>query len=201
MRHRVKTKKLGANAKHKKSIINNMATSILRQGLAEETIDRQVKTTLTKAKIVRPHVERLITYAKKGDLAARRQAAKFVKDPEVLRELFDVIGPRYADRQGGYTRIMKLGPARKGDNAEMALIGLVEDTVVEKNKAPQKSENTSNKKIDIVGSEAVEEVKEEDVVAEAETPEEATAIETGKDDAESTEAVEETENTEEKTSE
>lgn len=157
MRHRVKTKKLGVNAKHKRSIVNNLATSILQKGLAEETVDRQVKTTLHKAKIVRSQVDRLITYAKKGDLAARRQAARYVKDPEVLQGLFDVIGPRYADRQGGYTRVLKLGPNRLGDAAEMALISLVEDTVSPKAKVPKKVETVANKKVEMVGSEAAEE--------------------------------------------
>ena len=95
---------------------------------------RYVRTTLHKAKLVRSSVERMITYAKKGDLSARREAARFIMDPKVLQDLFATIGPRYANRNGGYTRVLKLGPNRAGDAAEMALIGLVEDEIVAKAK-------------------------------------------------------------------
>ena len=129
MRHGVKKSKLGRNASHRKAMLRNLSISILKQGLAEEQVDRSVRTTVQKAKAVRSLVERLITYAKKGDLSSRRQAAKFVNEAEVLQQLFAEIGPRYADRQGGYTRIIKLTDNRHGDNAEMALIQLVEGDV------------------------------------------------------------------------
>tara|TARA_B110000483_G_scaffold243128_1_gene331439 strand:- start:549 stop:974 length:426 start_codon:yes stop_codon:yes gene_type:complete len=129
MRHGVKKSKLGRNASHRKAMLRNLSISILKQGLAEEQVDRSVRTTVQKAKAVRSLVERLITYAKKGDLSSRRQAAKFVNEAEVLQQLFAEIGPRYADRQGGYTRIIKLTDNRHGDNAEMALIQLVESDV------------------------------------------------------------------------
>jgi len=127
MRHGVKVKKWGANAAHKRAMLRSLSTSILQRGLDADPQERVVRTTLLKAKMVRSMVERLITYAKKGDLAARRQAARFVMDPAVLKGLFDVIGPRYANRKGGYTRVLKLGTNRAGDSAEMALVGLVED--------------------------------------------------------------------------
>jgi len=127
MRHGVKVKKWGANAAHKRAMLRSLSTSILLRGLDADPQERVVRTTLLKAKMVRSMVERLITYAKKGDLAARRQAARFVMDPAVLKGLFDVIGPRYANRKGGYTRVLKLGTNRAGDSAEMALVGLVED--------------------------------------------------------------------------
>jgi large subunit ribosomal protein L17 len=127
MRHGVKVKKWGANAAHKRAMLRSLSTSILLRGLEADPQERAVRTTLLKAKMVRGMVERLITYAKKGDLAARRQAARFVMDPAVLKGLFDVIGPRYANRSGGYTRVLKLSIARAGDSAEMALVGLVED--------------------------------------------------------------------------
>ena len=139
MRHGVKKAKLGRDASHRKAMLRNLAISILKQGSSEEQIDRAVKTTVQKAKAVRSMVERLITYAKKGDLSARRQAAKLIhnsksgEDAEtkkVLQSLFSEIGPRYKERQGGYTRIFKLSANRNGDNAEMALISLVEDDVV-----------------------------------------------------------------------
>jgi large subunit ribosomal protein L17 len=127
MRHGVKVKKWGADAAHKRAMLRSLSTSILLKGLEADPQDRVVRTTLFKAKLVRSQVERLITYAKKGDLAARRQAARFVRDKAVLKGLFDTIGPRYASRNGGYTRVLKLGANRPGDSAEMAIISLVED--------------------------------------------------------------------------
>ena len=134
MRHGVKNKKLGVNAQHKRAILRALTTSILEKGMETDQNKRYVRTTLHKAKLVRGAVERMITYAKKGDLSARREAARFVMDPKVLQELFDTIGPRYANRNGGYARVLKLGPNRAGDAAEMALIGLVEDEIVAKAK-------------------------------------------------------------------
>ena len=127
MRHGVKVKKWGANAEHRRAMLRSLSTSILLKGLEADPQDRVVRTTLLKAKMARSTVDRLITYAKKGDLSARRQAARYVMDPKVLKCLFDVIGPRYANRNGGYTRVLKLGDYRPGDTAEMALISLVED--------------------------------------------------------------------------
>ena len=134
MRHGVKNKKLGVNAQHKRAILRALTTSILEKGMETDQNKRYVRTTLHKAKLVRSSVERMITYVKKGDLSARREAARFVMDPKVLQDLFNTIGPRYANRNGGYTRVLKLGPNRAGDAAEMALIGLVEDEIVAKAK-------------------------------------------------------------------
>ena len=146
MRHGVKNKKLGVNAEHKRAILRALTTSIIGKGMEAEQSARYVRTTLHKAKIVRSNVDRMITYAKKGDLSARREAARFLTDPKVLQDLFATIGPRYASRNGGYTRIIKLGPNRAGDAAEMALIGLVEDEIVVKTKKaaePAKSDAVS----------------------------------------------------------
>ena len=93
-----------------------MATSLFRH--------ERIRTTTARARELRPYAERLVTLARRGDLHARRQAARRITDREILGKLFDDIGPRYADRPGGYTRILKLGP-RKGDAADMALIELV----------------------------------------------------------------------------
>ena len=134
MRHGVKNKKLGVNAQHKRAILRALTTSILEKGMETDQNKRYVRTTLHKAKLVRGFVDRMITYAKKGDLSARREAARFVTSPKVLQDLFNTIGPRYANRNGGYTRVLKLGPNRAGDAAEMALIGLVEDEIVAKAK-------------------------------------------------------------------
>ena len=117
MRHGVKNKKLGVNAQHKRAILRALTTSILEKGMETDQNKRYVRTTLHKAKLVRGAVERMITYAKKGDLSARREAARFVMDPKVLQDLFNTIGPRYANRNGGYTRVLKLGPNRAGDAA------------------------------------------------------------------------------------
>ena len=163
MRHGVKTKKLGRRSEHRKAMLNNLATSILRQGLSAVQLDRKVITTVPKAKVVRGLVDRLITYAKKGDLSARRQAAKFVHDSEVLQGLFSDLGPRYATRAGGYTRILKVAENRHGDNAEMALITLVEDEISPRRAARKSSKASApvpakkaaaKKKVDITKNEA-----------------------------------------------
>jgi large subunit ribosomal protein L17 len=96
--------------------MRNMATALFRHG--------RIETTTAKAKELRPYAERLITLAKRGDLHARRLAARRIHDHDVLRQLFGDIGPKYAERPGGYTRILKLGP-RRGDAADISLIELV----------------------------------------------------------------------------
>ena len=144
MRHGVKNKKLGVNAQHKRAILRALTTSILEKGMEAEQSNRYVRTTLHKAKLVRSCVDRMITYAKKGDLSARREASRFVMSPKAVQDLFATIGPRYAGRNG--TRIIKLGPNRAGDASEMALVGLVEDEIVVKAKKaaePAKSEAVS----------------------------------------------------------
>ena len=116
MRHRVAGRKLGRVTSHKLAMMRNLSTALFER-------DR-IRTTLVKAKELRPFAEKLVTLSKKGGLHRRRLAARQIQDPKVLRRLFDDISPRYLDRPGGYTRILKLGP-RKGDGAEMALIELV----------------------------------------------------------------------------
>jgi large subunit ribosomal protein L17 len=117
MRHRKKGRKLNRTASHRRATLRNLATSLFRHG--------RIETTTAKAKELRPFAERLITLAKRGDLHARRLAARKIQDREVLGSLFDDIGPRYSGRPGGYTRILKLGN-RRGDAAEMSLIELVD---------------------------------------------------------------------------
>lgn len=140
MRHGVKNKKLGVNSQHKRAILRSLATSILEKGLAKDQLDRGVRTTLLKARLAKSVVDRMITYAKKGDLSSRREAARFVRDPKVVQGLFDVIGPRYASRNGGYTRVLKLAANRPGDAAEMAIISLVEDEIGAKTPAEKPAE-------------------------------------------------------------
>jgi large subunit ribosomal protein L17 len=116
MRHRVAGKKLSRRASHRKALIRNLVTELLRHG--------RIKTTLAKAKAMRSPAEKMITLGKRGDLHARRQALSFIQSKDVVHELFDTIASRYTDRNGGYTRIYKLGP-RQGDAAPMAIIELV----------------------------------------------------------------------------
>jgi large subunit ribosomal protein L17 len=112
--------RLGGSPAHERLILANLATSLFRHG--------KIQTTETKAKRLRPLAERLITKAKRGDLASRRRVLTVVRDKDVVFTLFDQIAPRFANRNGGYTRIVKTGP-RKGDAAPMAIIELVEELV------------------------------------------------------------------------
>ncbi|RMH71024.1 MAG: 50S ribosomal protein L17 [Gemmatimonadetes bacterium] len=118
MRHRKSIAKLGRTASHRKALMRNMALALLKY--------RRIRTTQAKAKALRPYVEKLITLAKRGDLHARRQVLKHIQDPKLVRVLFDVLAPRYMDRPGGYTRILKLDN-RTGDGAPMAILELVDE--------------------------------------------------------------------------
>jgi len=117
MRHNLKGRKLSRTSAHREAMLDNMATSLFQH--------EKITTTLIKSKELRRTAEKLITIAKRNDLHARRLAARKVRDNDVLRKLFDNIGPRYANRNGGYTRIIRLGP-RFGDGAPMSIIELVE---------------------------------------------------------------------------
>ena len=122
--------RLGGSPAHERLMLANLATALFQHG--------KIKTTETKARRLRPLAEQLITKAKRGDLAARRRVLGVVKDKDVVYALFDQIAPRYANRPGGYTRIVKTGP-RKGDNAPMAIIELVEELQVAEPKANKKT--------------------------------------------------------------
>ena len=111
-----KNRKLGRTSDQRRAMLRAMTTYLLENG--------QIKTTYARAKEVAPIAEKMITLAKKNDLAAYRQALAYVTKEDVVKKLFDQIGPKYADRSGGYTRVLKLGP-RRGDAAEMAIIQLV----------------------------------------------------------------------------
>lgn len=117
MRHNRDGRKLGRTSSHRRALMRNMVTSLFAS--------ERIETTAPKAKEVRRVAERMITFARRGDLAARRHVAKTVQNPEVLRKLFDEIAPRYVDRPGGYTRVLRLGARRKGDNAQRAILELV----------------------------------------------------------------------------
>jgi large subunit ribosomal protein L17 len=117
MRHRKSGRKLNKTASHRKAMFSNMATSLFRH--------ERIQTTVPKAKELRAVAEKLITLAKRGDLHARRQAARIIKDHEILQKLFSDLGPRFATRPGGYTRVLRIG-VRAGDNAPLAIIELVD---------------------------------------------------------------------------
>ena len=114
--------RLGSGPSHQKLMLGGLAASLFEH--------EKVQTTEAKAKALRPVAERLITFAKKGDVHARRQVLRLVTDRNVVHRLFEEIAPRYAERDGGYTRILKLGP-RKGDGAPMAILELVDRPEVE----------------------------------------------------------------------
>ncbi|MCM0678119.1 50S ribosomal protein L17 [Micromonospora phytophila] len=122
--------RLGGSPAHERLMLANLATALFQHG--------KIQTTETKARRLRPLAEQLITKAKRGDLAARRRVLGVVKDKDVVYSLFDQIAPRYANRNGGYTRIVKTG-SRKGDNAPMAVIELVEELQVAEPKANKKT--------------------------------------------------------------
>jgi large subunit ribosomal protein L17 len=128
--------RLGGSPAHERLMLANLATSLFQHG--------KITTTETKAKRLRPLAERLVTFAKRGDLHSRRRVLTVVRDTEVVKSLFDEIAPRYANRPGGYTRIVKAGP-RKGDAAPMAIIELVEELVVT-TPAPAKVAKTTARK-------------------------------------------------------
>ncbi len=121
MRHNVSGRKLNRTAAHRAMLYRNLVTALFEH--------ERIQTTVPKAKEARSVAEKLITFAKRGDLHARRMAARKINDPQVLKKLFEEIGPRFAERPGGYTRIMRLNGNRKGDNAEMAILELVGTTV------------------------------------------------------------------------
>src|SRR3712207_8563833 len=117
MRHHRSGKKLGRDASHRRALYANLASSLIEHG--------RIKTTEAKAKAVKPIAEKMITLGRRGDLAARRQALAYLRSNDVVHKLFADVAPRFGDRPGGYSRIVKLGP-RPGDAAEMVYLELVD---------------------------------------------------------------------------
>ncbi|MCD6379689.1 50S ribosomal protein L17 [bacterium] len=138
MRHNRDHRSLNRTASHRKAMLSNMVTSLFKS--------ERIRTTAAKAKEARRVAERLITFAKRGDLSAKRHVAKTVREPAVLKKLFDDIGLRFADRQGGYTRILRL-VKRPGDNADMALLELLKAD--EKKRGKKKKSMKKYHKVDI----------------------------------------------------
>jgi large subunit ribosomal protein L17 len=181
--------RLGGSPAHQRLIVANLATQLFEHG--------RITTTETKARVLRPVAEKLITKAKRGDLHNRREVLKTVRDKSVVHELFTEIAPRFAERPGGYTRITKIGP-RKGDNAPMAVIELVTEAYAPKGAAPAKK--TAAKKApakkaappaEETADETPEEAADEGAVAEEPVAEEPVAEEPAEEPAAEEPAAEE----------
>ena len=179
MRHARTGKKLGRDSAHRKALYSNLAGALIEHG--------RIRTTVTKAKAVKPLAEQMITLGRRGDLHARRQATAFLRSRDVVHKLFDEVAPLFKDRPGGYTRIVKIGP-RAGDSAEMAYLELVaEEYVAEQREArtpePQASETH-------VAPEVPEELEEEPLPEEEEPSEDEEASDTDVSDTPDSEPVE-----------
>jgi large subunit ribosomal protein L17 len=131
MRHRKAGFKLGRNTSHRRALLRNLATSVI--------LEERVETTLSKAKAVRPQIEKMITLGKRGDLAARRLALAYLMTREAVDKLFDTIAPRMGDRNGGYLRIIR-GGFRRGDGGEIAFLELLGSEVVQEEKRKKRAE-------------------------------------------------------------
>jgi large subunit ribosomal protein L17 len=152
--------RLGGSSSHQKAILANLATALFEHG--------RIKTTETKARALRPYAEKLITHAKKGTLHHRREVLKKIRDKDVVHSLFAEIGPFFSDRNGGYTRIIKV-ENRKGDNAPMAVIELVQEKTV--TSEADRARRVGASKPAAKAASAPAEPEAEGVVAEAETTE------------------------------
>jgi len=164
MRHKVAGWKLGRNTAHRRSLLRNLVTSLI--------VEERIETTMPKAKAMRPHVEKMITLGKRGDLAARRLASSYLMTGEAVTKLFDTIAPRFGDRNGGYLRIVRTA-WQKGDGAEKAFIELLGSEkvldekrekraearakrVAEAKKAMEEAEAQAKAESDVAGSEKAE---------------------------------------------
>ena len=149
--------RLGGSSSHQKALLANLASSLFEHG--------RIKTTEPKARALRPYAEKLITHAKKGTLHNRREVMKKIRDKDVVHALFAEIGPFFADREGGYTRIIKV-EARKGDNAPMAVIELVREKTVTSEANRARRASASKKAQPAAAAPAVEEAPVEETVDE-----------------------------------
>jgi large subunit ribosomal protein L17 len=174
VRHQRAGKKLGRDSAHRKALYSNLAGALIEHG--------RIKTTVTKAKAVKPIAEQMITLGRRGDLHARRQATAFLRSRDVVHKLFAEVAPRFKDRPGGYARIIKIGP-RPGDAAEMAYLELVEEELAPRVR-PAVAEATA-----VEAAPGAEEVSDTDEAPEAEA--EATPVEEADDDPAEPEAADE----------
>ena len=161
--------RLGGSSSHQKAMLANLATSLFEHG--------RIKTTETKARALRPYAEKLITHAKKGALHNRREVLKKIRDKDVVHTLFAEIGPFFADRNGGYTRIIKV-EARKGDNAPMAVIELVREKTVTSEANRARRAAASKKAAPAKAAASDEALAEETTASDEALAEETTAQET-----------------------
>src|SRR5499426_3575380 len=175
-----KGRRLGGSSAHQRHIMANLATALFEHG--------KITTTEAKARRLRPYAERLITFAKRGDLHARREVLTVVTDNGVVHTLFTEIGPRFATRQGGYTRITKIGP-RKGDNAPLAVIELVEEEATAAPSRRRARRGPARAPRRQAAEPAATAEAADDAVAEDAGAEEAVAEDAGADDAVAEEAV------------
>ena len=165
MRHARSGKKLGRDSAHRKALYSNLAGALIEHG--------RIKTTVTKAKAVKPLAEQMITLGRRGDLHARRQATAFLRSRDVVHKLFDEVAPLFKDRPGGYTRIVKIGP-RPGDAAEMAYLEIVNDEYVAKERearTPVAVEEPVAEETEEVSEEPVAEAEEVSDTEASDTPE------------------------------
>jgi large subunit ribosomal protein L17 len=140
MRHRKAGYKLGRNTSHRRAMLRNLVTSII--------LEDRVETTVTKAKAARPHVEKLITLGKRGDLHSRRQALAYLQTREAVSRLFETVAPRYGDREGGYLRIVRSG-FQKGDGAETAFIEMLGVEKILEEKREKRAEARSKRRAEM----------------------------------------------------
>jgi large subunit ribosomal protein L17 len=177
VRHARTGKKLGRDSAHRRALYANLAGALIEHG--------RIKTTVTKAKAVRPLAEQMITLGRRGDLHSRRQATSFLRSRDVVHKLFADVAPLFKDRPGGYTRIVKIGP-RPGDRAEMAYLELVDEEYVAKEREARATVVEPEPEPEVEEEPAAEEAAEEPVAEEpaaeesepaAEEPEEAARAE------------------------
>src|SRR5690349_5031496 len=163
VRHQRTGKKLGRDASHRKALYSNLAGALIEHG--------RIRTTVTKAKAVKPLAEQMITLGRRGDLHARRQATSFLRSRDVVHKLFAEVAPLFKDRPGGYTRIVKIGP-RAGDSAEMAYLELVDEEYVAKEREARTPEPVVIEEEPVSDTEVVSDTTDEAEDADVEEVEE-----------------------------
>src|SRR5580704_6275700 len=155
MRHKVAGWKLGRNTAHRRSLLRNLVTSLI--------LEERIETTVPKAKALRPRVEKMITLGKRGDLAARRMAGAYLTTSAAVDKLFDTIGPRFGDREGGYLRIVRTG-WQKGDGADKAFVELLGSEKLQEEKREKRAEARAKRTAE--AKKAMEEAEQQGVASE-----------------------------------
>jgi large subunit ribosomal protein L17 len=176
VRHARTGKKLGRDSAHRKALYSNLAGALIEHG--------RIRTTVTKAKAVKPIAEQMITLGRRGDLHARRQATSFLRSRDVVHKLFAEVAPLFKDRPGGYTRIIKIGP-RPGDSAEMAYLELVDEEYVAKERearTPVPDEMSDTGTVSDTSAEAQDDAEEVSDTEVSDTPSDADACDTRADE-------------------